>query len=268
MSDVFIGAAGDDRPTAERLAGLLQQHGWSVWWDREPPSDKPLDIATEEALAAATCVVVLWSRAAVTSQRVQSAARAGAGRGILVVVRLDRQVELPPELHAMQTADLSDWQEGTGAQTDRLLRVIASRVHAKVPPRSPHGGAAGWRVTKLHLDIREAAFKVQLSHEQHVVRFGPGTALAVGVEGQPHYLLLVDDVVVRERAGSAYSLEDNVRMEFALTDGEASLPAVLEVAAVRAPQAAGWLHRHRRVGWVWSFHVAGELLYQEELASR
>jgi hypothetical protein len=61
MADIFISYASEDRPRVEPIAKALEEHGWSVWWDRTIPPGKSFDEAIEEAITAAKCVVVLWS---------------------------------------------------------------------------------------------------------------------------------------------------------------------------------------------------------------
>ena len=59
MSDIFIGYAREDRDKAKTFAELFQQQDSSVWWDRNIPPGRSFD---EEALGAAKCVMVLWSK--------------------------------------------------------------------------------------------------------------------------------------------------------------------------------------------------------------
>ena len=63
MSDIFISYARPDRDRARQMAEALEQRGWSVWWDHEIPPGRNFDDVIEEALGAASCVVVLWSNA-------------------------------------------------------------------------------------------------------------------------------------------------------------------------------------------------------------
>ena len=67
MSDIFISYSSSDRAKARALAQQLEQEGWSAWWDRTIPPGQSFSVVLEEALAAARCVVVLWSPASVDS---------------------------------------------------------------------------------------------------------------------------------------------------------------------------------------------------------
>ena len=50
MADVFISYAREDRAKAQQLAKVLEEKGWSVWWDPEISPGKTPDevIAVEE----------------------------------------------------------------------------------------------------------------------------------------------------------------------------------------------------------------------------
>jgi hypothetical protein len=65
MSDIFISYAREDRPRAEAIAKALEEHGWSVWWDRDIRAGKNIASVIEEEIGRARCVVVLWSATSV-----------------------------------------------------------------------------------------------------------------------------------------------------------------------------------------------------------
>jgi hypothetical protein len=88
-----------------------------------------LDEAIEHELDAAECVVVLWSKDAVTSEWVKSEAAVAAQCGNLVPVRIDR-VKLPLEFRRKQTVDLVEWD---GNPAHEGFQALCSGVAARIP---------------------------------------------------------------------------------------------------------------------------------------
>jgi len=111
-SDVFLSYAAPDRPTAQRLAAALSAEGWSVWWDRTIPPGQTFDAVIEAALDSATCVIVLWSKASVSSDWVKVEAAEGARRRVLVPAVIE-EVTIPLEFRRIQAASLIDWRAST-----------------------------------------------------------------------------------------------------------------------------------------------------------
>src|SRR5512145_453969 len=89
MSDIFLSYASADRERVRPLVRALERHGWSVWWDRTILPGRTFDQVIEEALAAARCVIVVWSQHSVDSDWVKTEAAEGARRRMLVPVLLD-----------------------------------------------------------------------------------------------------------------------------------------------------------------------------------
>ena len=136
MSDIFISYAREDRDKAKALAELFQQQDWSVWWDRNIPPGRSFDEVIEEALGAAKCAVVLWSKNSASSDWVKGEAAEALQRKILVPVRID-SATVPLEFRRLQTVDLSDWKGGAGhPELGGFLEAVAANIKGVVqqPP--------------------------------------------------------------------------------------------------------------------------------------
>ena len=128
MSHVFVSYAAVDREKAATLAAALTKLGWSVWWDRTIPPGKEFDQVIEEALDAAQCVVVLWSKASVGSRWVKSESEEAMRRKVLVPALIE-DVKIPLEFRRLQAADLSKWRGEEGnSEFLKLLDSIRSLV--------------------------------------------------------------------------------------------------------------------------------------------
>src|SRR5581483_9093206 len=110
VTDIFISYAREDRERARNLATALEAAGWSVWWDRYIQVVQSFDQAIENALDAARCVVVLWSKHSVASEWVKNEAASAAERGVLVPALIE-DVRMPLEFRRKQTANLIDWEQ-------------------------------------------------------------------------------------------------------------------------------------------------------------
>jgi hypothetical protein len=96
--------------------------GWSVWWDRQIVGGSHFDEATEEAIAAAKVVAVLWSRASVTSPWVRAEAAWALDRDKLLPVKID-DVDLPLQFFHLPTIDLVGWNGAR--ETPAMAQLIA-----------------------------------------------------------------------------------------------------------------------------------------------
>ena len=65
MADIFVSYASDDRDRVRPLIERLESQGWTIWWDRDLVVGPSFDEKIEEAIDAASVVVVVWSNASV-----------------------------------------------------------------------------------------------------------------------------------------------------------------------------------------------------------
>lgn len=109
MADIFISYAHADQLEARRLAGALEQEGWSVWWDRRLAPGEIFDEVIEEQLAAARCVIVLWSSGSIRSRSVKAEASWAREHRLLVPAAIE-DVTVPLFYRPFQTASLISWE--------------------------------------------------------------------------------------------------------------------------------------------------------------
>ena len=166
MSDIFISYASEDRDRVKPLAKALENQGWSVWWDRTIPPGKTFDQVIEEAINAARCVVVLWSKISIKSDWVKEEANIGKERNILVPARID-PVDLPLGFGRIQAADLTNWEAETSHPGFLSLRNAISEVAGPPPERDKSVQDA-----KLPESILEQQLEVK-SKERETVQPAP-----------------------------------------------------------------------------------------------
>lgn len=127
MTDIFLSYASEDRIKARALSQLFEEAGWSVWWDRDLTPGGEWEPAILDRVAAARCVVVIWSRDSVKKEWVIREATTGLERGTLVPVLLQPSY-LPTPTPQVQAVELSVWDGGRKADLRPLLQVIAERL--------------------------------------------------------------------------------------------------------------------------------------------
>jgi hypothetical protein len=109
MADIFLSYSREDQGIARRFAEGLSREGFSVWWDQSLNAGEDFDRVTEQALADAQAVVVLWSRRAVDSRWVRAEATEAKAKNRLVPVMIE-PCKRPILFELTHTADLVGWQ--------------------------------------------------------------------------------------------------------------------------------------------------------------
>jgi hypothetical protein len=185
MSDIFISYAREDRPRAETLARVLEENGWSVWWDRSIPAGKSFPQVIQEEMAKARCVLVLWSAFSVAKEWVIEEALEAKKRGTLVPIQID-QVEPPWGFRLLQARDLVGWNGTATAPSFQSLRTdIYAMVQSNAtenPPEFDTGQLVGrWLYCETRGSVRNTGTVLLHSDFKFRVVDGMGLALTRGI---------------------------------------------------------------------------------------
>jgi|GEM_PF-1431443 len=131
MKDVFLSYASEDRAVAQRLAAGLEGSGLSVWWDRQIQVGSEWDKTIEVALAAAKCVVVLWTGQAKNSRWVRAEAREALKHEKVVPVMVEDNA-IPLAFTGIQALRFIGWNGAAGSnEFEMLLGVIRAKLEGK-----------------------------------------------------------------------------------------------------------------------------------------
>lgn len=143
-STVFVSYSRTDRPRAVPIIRIIEEAGFTIWWDGLLEGGERFSQTTEDALDRAQAVVVLWSKNSVHSHWVHDEATRGRDRRILVPLSLDGS---PPPLGfgQFQVIDLSKAKLTVkDPAIQQMLRAIDALHGAQV--RRPVHSAAPKRV--------------------------------------------------------------------------------------------------------------------------
>jgi TolB-like protein/tetratricopeptide (TPR) repeat protein len=146
MADVFVSYSRRDRARVAPLVAAIESMGWSVWWDPEIAPGQEFDRLIDAELAAASAVLVVWSKDSVESRWVRGEAREAADRGILVPVRFDDAC-LPIDVRVLHTIDLDGANiDARSPQVQDMLRALGVLVARR-------GGAAPSPTSASHASM-------------------------------------------------------------------------------------------------------------------
>lgn len=122
MADIFLSYTRADQVHITKLAAMLEDAGYSVWWDRNIDGGAEFAEYIERELAEASAVLVAWSADSIRSRWVRDEASIALEDSKLVSISLDGTA--PPigfkQIHAI------DMRAGTGKAD--LLRTLARKI--------------------------------------------------------------------------------------------------------------------------------------------
>lgn len=120
----FISYKSEESSYASQLRTVLEQMGYTVWWDIEIQTGRAWHEEIDRRLNSSKCVIVLWSRRAVESKWVGLEAANAMTRGAYVPCCIER-VTIPSPYNRLQAASLVGWdgRPGTAEFTNVLNRI-------------------------------------------------------------------------------------------------------------------------------------------------
>ena len=153
MDDVFISYKREERDIAQQLAGVLLSRGWSVWWDVKLQAGEHFDDKIEEAIRNVKCVIVLWSKRAVTSRYIKDEATFALKLKKLLPVKLDalNEVDLPMKFQGLHTISLRGWR---GSITSIAFQELENSIEAKVGRQTTGGKTVDPTMARLTVDAK------------------------------------------------------------------------------------------------------------------
>lgn len=149
-TDIFISYSKKDLKRVRPIAQLLEDQGWSVFWDRTIPAGKTWRDAIGDSLATARCVIAIWSNDSISSTWVQEEADHGRSRDILVPILFD-DIQPPLGFRSIQARDLTGWDgDNDSPAVHELLNdvsTVLSGGQATTPTtRPPNQRRQGWSI--------------------------------------------------------------------------------------------------------------------------
>jgi len=162
MSDIFISYKKTDHARVRPIVDLLQEAGWSVWWDTRLNVGEQWDVTIEQEITSAGCVVVVWSPESIGSYWVREEARVGRERGVLIPV-LIQGVSPPFGYGLIQAIDFTGGASGSSVEcAAKLVRAVELKIG---PPGSKPIAKSTWRPLRsfaMRLSVRLLATAVAL----------------------------------------------------------------------------------------------------------
>ena len=130
VAAVFVSYSRSDQKQALAIIRMLENAGFQVWWDGLLEGGVRYDRATEDALAKAKAVVVVWSKTSVDSHWVHDEAARGRDTGRLVPVSLDG-VSPPLGFGQFQCIDVSrDLARPESPAMQKIVQAVAAHIGA------------------------------------------------------------------------------------------------------------------------------------------
>ncbi|HOZ51324.1 MAG TPA: TIR domain-containing protein [Chitinophagaceae bacterium] len=131
MADIFISYSSEDKTIVQKIASLLEEKNWTVWWDRKIPLGEAYDLVIETELEEAKCVLVIWTKRSVQSEWVRNEALEASSNKKLVPVILE-SVKIPLVFKRIESAMMIDWDgDKNHSELELLYQAIDNILNGK-----------------------------------------------------------------------------------------------------------------------------------------
>lgn len=183
-SDVFLSYSRDNQPLARKILDLLEEAGFSVWWDAMLEGGVRFHEVTEGNLENAAAVVVLWSEISVKSHWVHDEATRGRDRGCLIPVSIDGT--LPPlGFRQFQWINVSqgDWTLHD-PEVAKLIAAVKARREAEETPEDRGGSEQAAAGESAAIESEAIATRAPLNNpNRRMALLAGGAALLASAGG-------------------------------------------------------------------------------------
>jgi len=140
---VFVSYARPDEKAARAVINILEDAGFTIWWDGLIPGGERFGSKINEALEGAKAVVVLWSKSATESHWVQDEASLGRDRRCLVPLSLDG-TQPPLGFRQFQWIDISrGGLKASSPAMQRAVKAVAEAIGRPEMAAAPRPSPAG-----------------------------------------------------------------------------------------------------------------------------
>src|SRR5512139_2799820 len=131
---LFLSYSHSDDAKARRIAALLEEAGYTVWWDALIEGGAAYARSIGSALETADAVIVMWSANSVESDWVRDEAAHGRDRQCLIPISLDG-ARPPLGFRQYQVIKFRSWRgRRDSPQFEALERAISACSGAPSPP--------------------------------------------------------------------------------------------------------------------------------------
>jgi hypothetical protein len=245
VADIFISYAREDAVRAQALKDAFVSIGWTVWWDDAIRAGAPFDAVIDQQLDAASCVVVVWSRASVDSKWVRAEASAADDQAKLVPVSFERDIRIPVRFRQLRVGHLTNTDVSEPTSEARQLLADIAHLTGKAPRGVDHR-----EFEALNRERSSGAYIVSVGQWRITLRF-------LAVQAQYDLKLLPNGTVsgtakwAISRANTAgrwfFDPADQVlhlELSGGIQEGTKAIP--VKIVRWTSPDAADCLFEHRR----------------------